>query len=174
MPSFDPALELEERLRATTALLDGHFQLSCGLHSLRYVQCARLLQYPAHAAWAGTAHELARALGVRAVFTERVDGLMSLRRGFAVASGERALVAEDVITTGGSAREAATCVEELGAVIAGYACLVDRGGAGGMGAPAYALARMKIEAFSHAECPGCRAGKPVEKPGSRQLLGVTR
>jgi orotate phosphoribosyltransferase len=190
MPSWPFAPELEKRLVETGALLTGHFQLSSGLHSERYVQCARLLQHPAHAAWAAQslasvlsetvdvvvgpalggviiAHELARALGVRCLFTERVDGRMALRRGFEVTPGERVLVAEDVVTTGGSASEAAACVRALSATVVAYACLVDRGGAAALDAPAVALMPLQIPTHPPDACPACRGGSPVIKPGSR-------
>ncbi|MEB3197723.1 MAG: orotate phosphoribosyltransferase [Candidatus Sericytochromatia bacterium] len=195
MPSSPFAAELTQRLLQTEALLEGHFALSSGLHSPRYVQCARLLQHPPQAAWAAEAlarqmetpcdvvvgpalggviiaHELARALQVRALFTERVEGAMMLRRGFTLAPGERVLIVEDVITTGGSAAEAAACVRALGAEVVGYACLVDRGGAGGLDAPCQALLALSVPTFAPADCPACRAGEPVIKPGSRPQASV--
>jgi orotate phosphoribosyltransferase len=144
--SGNPSDILETRLRDTGALLSGHFQLSSGLHSEQYVQCALLLQHPEHAGWAGQA--LAAAVG------KHIDLVVGPALG-------------GVITTGGSAREAALCVEQLGAVIAGYACLVDRGGAQHMGAPAHALLSLDVSAYAPSDCPACRAGSPVEKPGSR-------
>ena len=137
---------------ATGALLRGHFRLTSGLHSDVYLQSALVLQHPVHAAALGAAlaapfrndgiqtvlapaiggilvaHEVGRALGVRALFTEREDGVMRLRRGFALAPGERCLVVEDVMTTGGSIREVATCVEALGGTVVGVGSLIDRSG----------------------------------------------
>jgi orotate phosphoribosyltransferase len=142
-------LDLYEK---TGALMRGHFRLTSGLHSDVYLQSALVLQYPEHAAALGTAlaasfhadgvqtvlapaiggilvaHEVARALGVRALFTERDAGVMRLRRGFTLASRERCLVVEDVITTGGSTREVVQCVEEAGATVIGVGSLIDRSG----------------------------------------------
>src|SRR5438445_7716603 len=142
-------LELYEK---TGALLRGHFRLTSGLHSDVYLQSALVLQYPPHAGALGAAlaapfrddgiqtvlapaiggilvaHEVARALGARALFTEREDGVMRLRRGFTLAQGERCLVVEDVMTTGGSIREVVGCVEALGGVVAGVGALIDRSG----------------------------------------------
>ena len=188
--NLDATSELLARLRHTGALLEGHFCLSSGLHSAAYVQCARLLQYPEHAAWAAAAlaptftgqvdvvvgpalggviiaHELARALGVRCLFTERENGQMVFRRGFSLHPGERVLVAEDVMTTGGSALEAAACAQAAGGVIAGFACLVDRGGAAHTTPPAAHLLRLSFETFAPDACPMCREAMPLTKPGSR-------
>ncbi|MBC7541403.1 MAG: orotate phosphoribosyltransferase [Candidatus Sericytochromatia bacterium] len=191
MPSTTIAPTLEDRLRTTGALLQGHFQLSSGLHSPHYIQCARLLQHPGHAAWAcarlaeritGTidvvvgpalggvivAYELARALGVRALFTERVDGVMQLRRGFAVGADERILVAEDVVTTGKSAREAVAALHTAGGRVVGLASLVDRsGGTVEYGVPFVSLLPLEVTAYAPARCPLCAAGQPVNQPGSR-------
>ena len=174
------------------ALLEGHFVLSSGLHSDRYIQCALVLQYPrvaeqlcgelaaklkdlrvsavAAPALGGeiVAHEVARALGARAVFTERQDGAMKLRRGFSFEPGEPVLVVEDVITTGLSTRETMHCVEEAGGKIAGIGALVDRsGGQVGFGLPQSALMTLHVSNYEVADCPMCRAGMPVVKPGSR-------
>jgi len=184
--------EFLELLKDTGALLEGHFLLSSGLHSQKYVQCARLLQHPELAEracralaervrrWGEVdavvgpalggiivAHELARALGARGMFAERVDAEMALRRGFWIAPGERVLIAEDVVTTGRSSLEVAELVASLGGKVVGVACLVDRRPGGGFPFPLVSLARLAIEAFPPEECPLCRRGLPVEKPGSR-------
>jgi orotate phosphoribosyltransferase len=192
MPSIVAEPAISQRLAVTGALLEGHFQLSSGLHSNRYVQCAKLLQHPVEAAWACrslaesiretvdvvvgpalggvvVAYELARALGVRALFTERKDGSMQLRRGFEIAPGERILLCEDVITTGGSAKEAASCLEFLGGQIVAVACLVNRSsGQADFGVPLYSLLDTTIATYDPATCPLCAEGSSAVKPGSRQ------
>lgn len=177
------------------ALMEGHFLLSSGRHSSRYMQCARVLQYPAFASRLGeelarlfadsrieavvgpalggiiVAQEVARAFGgrVRSLFTEREDGRMALRRGFAVAPGERVLVVEDVITTGGSAQEVIDLMRALGAVVAGVGALVDRsGGKVDFGVPLRAVVTLEIESYLPEDCPLCREGVPLVKPGSRK------
>lgn len=176
----------------TGGLLRGHFRLTSGLHSDVYLQSALVLQYPELATRMGlalaapfrdagvgavlapaiggilVAHEVARALGVRALFTERVDGVMSLRRGFAVGAGERCLVVEDVITTGGSTREVLACVGAQAGVAIGVGALIDRsGGAARFGVPHHALARVSASTWPAETCPLCRTGSPAVKPGSR-------
>jgi len=179
------------------ALLKGHFLLSSGLHSNRYLQCALALQHPAVAeklcsalaakaradarigaidlviapALGGVivAHETARALDVRALFTERQERAMTLRRGFAIKPGERCFVVEDVITTGGSTREVMEVVGALGGVTAGVGSLIDRsGGSVDLGVPRPALAVLEAPTYDPAECPMCRDGSTAIKPGSRQ------
>jgi orotate phosphoribosyltransferase len=178
------------------ALLSGHFKLSSGLHSPRYLQCALVLQTPriaeqlcaALAAKAQSddrigeidfviapalggvivAHEVARALGVRALFTERQEGVMTLRRGFQIKPGERALVVEDVVTTGGSTREVMDVVRALGGVVVGAGSLIDRsGGAVDLGVPRHALAVLEVPTYQPDNCPLCREGSAAIKPGSR-------
>ena len=176
----------------TGALLQGHFQLTSGLHSDVYLQSALVLQHPGHAAALGAAlgeafrgsdarsvlapaiggilvaHEVARALGVRALFTEREGGVMCLRRGFALARGERCLVVEDVITTGGSTREVVTCVEEQGGTVVGVGSLIDRsGGAAAFTVKRVALATISASTWPPDACPLCRDGSTAIKPGSR-------
>jgi orotate phosphoribosyltransferase len=176
----------------TGGLLRGHFRLTSGLHSDVYLQSALVLQYPEHAGALGAAlaarlretrpvtvlapaiggilvaHEVGRALGVRALFTEREEGIMRLRRGFALGPGERCLVVEDVITTGGSTREVVTCVEQVGGVVVGVGSLIDRsGGAARFEVPHVALARVAATTWRPEECPLCRAGGVAIKPGSR-------
>ena len=176
----------------TGALMRGHFRLTSGLHSDVYLQSALVLQYPEHAAPLGAAlaapfrdagvatvlapaiggilvaHEVARALGVRALFTERENGAMTLRRGFALSPGERCLVVEDVITTGGSTREVVECVERAGGVVVGVGSLIDRsGGAARFAVRRVALALVHAQAWRPEACPLCATGSPAIKPGSR-------
>ena len=176
----------------TEALLEGHFRLSSGRHSDRYCQCAKLLEHPAYAEEAGKSladlfrdqgvdvvvapalggiiigHEVARALGVRSIFAERQEGAMVLRRGFSLEPGARVLVVEDVVTTGGSVREAADLVRREGADVVGFGFILDRsGGALDLGAPARALAEMPLESYEPEHCPLCERGIEVTKPGSR-------
>ncbi len=180
----------------TGALLEGHFQLTSGLHSPRYLQCALVLQHPAHAEWIGkaiaahfrseqiktvaapaiggiiVAHEVARALGVRALFTEREAGVMTLRRGFRLEEGERVLVVEDVVTTGGSTRETIDAVLSAGAQVAGAASIIDRSGGGvDVGVRRLALLTLDVPAYDPADCPLCRQGSNAIKPGSRKEKG---
>jgi orotate phosphoribosyltransferase len=176
----------------TGALLRGHFLLSSGLHSDTYLQSALVLQHPEYATALGgelaapfteagvqvvvapaiggilVAHEVARALGARGLFTEREDGAMRLRRGFAVARGERCLVVEDVVTTGGSTREVMQAVAEAGGRVVGVGALIDRsGGAAAFPVRYAALATIAVPNFKPADCPLCRAGSRPTKPGSR-------
>ncbi len=178
------------------ALLEGHFLLSSGLHSPRYLQCARVLMDPALATRLGerlaamlrpllggvrlgtvvapalggviVSHEVARALGCRALFTERQDGVMTLRRGFALEPGEAVAVVEDVVTTGGSTREVIDAVGALGARVLAAGSLVDRsGGAVDLGVPRCALLSLEVPTFAAPACPLCAAGSKPVKPGSR-------
>jgi orotate phosphoribosyltransferase len=176
----------------TGALMRGHFRLTSGLHSDVYLQSALVLQYPVHAAALGTAlaapfsadaatvvvapaiggilvaHEVARALGVRALFSERENGVMRLRRGFALGRGERCVVVEDVITTGGSTREVVQCVEEQAGVLVGVGSLIDRsGGAAAFNVKRAALATIEAATYAPEECPLCKTGSVAVKPGSR-------
>ena len=199
--SAPPALggdELLELMRASGALLEGHFLLSSGLHSPFYLQCARLLMEPRRAervcaalrariraelptlafdvvvspAMGGVilGYELARQLGLPSLFTERVDGRFTLRRGFAVAAGARVLVAEDVITTGLSTRECMACVRAEGGAVLAAACLIDRsGGSARLGVPLVALAELDLPVFPADRLPPELAALPATKPGSRSL-----
>jgi len=185
--------EVVERFRRTGALLEGHFVLTSGLHSTHYLQCALVLQHPAEAeafARAIASHfseqqvetvaapaiggiiigwEVARALGVRSIWTEREDGRMTLRRGFTVRPGENVLVVEDVITTGGSTRETIESLRAAGALVVGAASIIDRsGGRADVGVPRVALATLDVPALAPAACPQCAAGVPAVKPGSRK------
>ena len=184
--------EILEVFRRYSALLEGHFVLSSGLHSDRYIQCALVLQHPRVAEQLGAelaaklrnlgasvvaapalggilvAHEVARALGVRAIFTERQEGVMTLRRGFSLAAGEPTLVLEDVLTTGLSTRETIQCVEQAGGKVVGAGALIDRsGGTVELGLPRAALLTLQIQNYNPAECPLCQSGSPAVKPGSR-------
>lgn len=186
--------EILQIFKETGALLQGHFLLTSGKHSAQYMQCAQVLQYPDKAGALGkglaekfegleidtvigpavggivVAHEVGRALGVKAIFTERQNGDMMLRRGFTLQPGEKVLVVEDVITTGGSVKEVIQVVKEAGAMPLGVGVLVDRSGgkADFGGLPLYSLVQMNIEAFEPDNCPLCAQGLPWEKPGSRK------
>jgi orotate phosphoribosyltransferase len=181
----------------TGAYLKGHFRLTSGLHSGSYLQSALVLAHPQHAETLGRelaeklrelagpegvalvispalggliiGHEVARALGVRFLFTERdAERKMSLRRGFTLSPGERVVVVEDVITTGGSTMEVIDIVRATGAIPVAAGSIVDRsGGAADLGIPRAALVTLKVEAHKPEECPMCEAGEPVVKPGSR-------
>lgn len=184
--------EVLDLFRQTGAFLEGHFQLSSGLHSPKYLQCALVLQHPRHAETLGRAlaelvkeaadvvvspamggliigHEVARALGVRHIFAERgPDRQMTLRRGFRILPGERALIVEDVITTGGSSKEVADLVRRLGGEVVAAVSIIDRsGGSADLGVPRRALAVLSVEAWPPEQCPLCAQGLPQEKPGSR-------
>lgn len=194
MNSIRHDAEIERLLQKAEALLSGHFILSSGLHSNRYVQCAKFFQYPDYAAVAakklkkiykGTkvdvviggafggitiAWELARAFGVRGLFAERVEGKFALRRGFEIAKGENVLIAEDVVTTGKSIKEVMDLVNEHQGNIVGIASLIDRGmpEPEKIGARIEWLQSVKAEAFDPNDCALCREGKiPAVKPGSR-------
>jgi orotate phosphoribosyltransferase len=175
------------------ALLKGHFKLSSGLHSEKYLQCALVLQYPKVAEelskelaskFAGDgidlvigpalggvtlAYEVARAFGVRGLFTERQDGKMVLRRGFSIDEGEKVLVVEDVVTTGGSTKEVIDVVKSLGGVVVGVGSIIDRSsGDPDFGVKFASLAKVKVETYEESHCPMCRKRVPVVKPGSRK------
>lgn len=178
--------------RRRGALLDGHFKLTSGLHSDGYLQCALVLQHPADAETLGAAiakalsdlapqavlspalggliigHEVARALGVRALFAERQEGKLTLRRGFTLAPGEPVVVIEDIVTTGGSTRETIDVAAAAGAHVVGAGAIIDRGSAENpVGVPFTALARLVVPAWDPVQCPLCAQGVPVTKPGSR-------
>lgn len=184
--------EVMEMFRQTKALVEGHFLLTSGRHSAQYMQCAQVLQHPDLAArlgsalaekWQGqgvetvigpamggiiVAHEAGKALGTRALFTERENGSMRLRRGFVLNPGEKVLVVEDVVTTGGSVREVIEVVREAGAIPVGVGVLVDRsGGTADFGVPLESLLQLNIETFEADSCPLCAQGIPCIKPGSR-------
>lgn len=188
----EPQEQFLKIFRDLGAVLEGHFLLTSGLHSNRYIQCALVLQHPRVAEQLGSAlaeklrplaasavvapalggilvaHEVGRALGIRALFTERQDGLMTLRRGFTLSPGERVLVVEDVMTTGGSTRETIKCAEQAGGVVTGAGSLIDRsGGAVDLGLPRASLVTLRVQNYDPASCPLCKSGIPAIKPGSR-------
>ena len=186
--------EVLNLFKQSGALLEGHFRLTSGLHSDRYLQCALVLQNPKVAAVLGedlasrmralhaspdfviapalggilVAHEVARAAGVRGLFAERQEGVLKLRRGFRIEPGERAYVVEDVVTTGGSTRETMDVVTQAGGVVIAAGSLIDRsGGRTDLGVPRVALAVLDIPVYPPDECPLCKTGSQAIKPGSR-------
>jgi orotate phosphoribosyltransferase len=207
------AAAILDRFRRARALLEGHFRLTSGLHSPGYLQCALVLQHPREAEALGGAiaervrglgvetvlspalggvvigQEVGRALGVRAIFAERQDGRLTLRRGFALDQREKVLVVEDVVTTGGSTRETIDLARAAGALVLGAVAIIDRreiptprtqsSNSEGLGSgtrdlgfgevPFYALAQVSLPTYDPASCPLCLAGQPVVKPGSRTV-----
>ena len=182
-----------EHFRQTDALLEGHFILSSGLHSPKYLQCALALQYPFDAAKFGAAiaenfvnekiatvaspaigglvigYAVAQSLNVRFIWTERENGAMTVRRGFSVKKGERILVVEDVITTGGSTRECIAALEERGANVVAAASIIDRSnGAADVGVPRISLVSLEVPSYKPEHCPLCANGEEFVKPGSRK------
>jgi len=178
--------------RRSGALLEGHFKLSSGLHSPGYLQCARVLMFPRDAEALGAAlgarvrslgatvvlspamggivigQEVGRALDVPALFAERVEGTLALRRGFALGPDDRVLVVEDVVTTGGSTRETIDVARASGATVVGACSIVDRsGGQPGLDVPFHSLLPMALPTYQPEACPLCAQGLPVVKPGSR-------
>jgi len=185
--------ELLDLYRRSGALLEGHFRLTSGLHSPGYLQCALVLQHPQHAEALGRAiaertrdlrptvvlspalggvvigHEVARALGVRAIFAERQDGALMLRRGFVVAENDRVLVVEDVVTTGGSTRETIQVARAAGGHVVGAGSIVNRGTGAPLDVPYVALLEIALPTYEPDTCPLCAQGLPVVKPGSRPV-----
>lgn len=183
--------DVEQRLQRAGALLSGHFQLTSGKHSDRYVQCARLLCQPQDAEavcralaqrFDGThidlvvgpalggvivAHEVARALGTPAYFTERKEAEMQLRRGFAIERGARVLVVEDVVTTGGSVQEVVRLVRAAGAEVVGVGSIIQRAASSPFDVRYESLLRVQAVAWDVPDCPLCKQGLPAVKPGSR-------
>lgn len=184
--------QILEHFRDTNALLEGHFILSSGLHSPKYLQCALALQYPFDAAKFGKAiaekvqdqlfetvaspaigglvigYAVAQALNVRFIWTERQEGVMTVRRGFSVKENEKILVVEDVITTGGSTRECIEALEKLGGRVMAAASIIDRsGGTADVRVPRIALATLEVPSYKPEECPMCANGEIAVKPGSR-------
>lgn len=179
----------------TGAILEGHFLLTSGLHSPMYVEKFQVLQHPTHTetlckALAAKfvdqnievvvgpvtggillAHEVGKALGTRAIFTERENGKMTFRRGFKVAKGERVLIVEDIVTTGGSVKEVVDAVKEQGGIPVGIGILVNRsGGTVDFGeVPYQALLNLTVTTYKSEECPLCKAGQPMTKRGSRNI-----
>jgi orotate phosphoribosyltransferase len=186
------AAPLPDLLAAHGALLDGHFRLSSGRHSARFIQKFRLLENPAllepfareiaaavrgyeptvvvSAAVGGIVlgYEVARALGTLAIFIEKENGVPALRRGFALGPGDRALVVEDVVTTGLSVREVLDVVRARGAEVVAVAAIVRRQPVE-FGVPTLALLDLPVESFDPAECPQCARGEPLSEPGSRRI-----
>jgi len=200
-------MDIEKIYKDANALLEGHFILSSGNHSNRYLQSAKVLEDPKRAellarelakmikeagvevdtvcapALGGVlaGYELARALGVRSIFVERKDGAMELRRGFEIKEGERVLICEDIITTGGSAMEASKVIESLGGEVVAFASLANRGFCKRVRSskesksecklprdkPLFALADFEFEMYDPKDCPMCKSGSKAIKPGSR-------
>src|SRR5262245_35274545 len=187
--------ELLDLFRKSGALLEGHFRLTSGLHSSGYLQCALVLQHPPHAGALGRAiadrirhvrptvvlspalggvvigHEVGRALNVRALFAERQDAALTLRRGFMIGEADRVLVIEDVLTTGGSTRETMQVAKAAGGQIVGAASIVDRSGGAAttLDVPFAALLEIDLPTYEPDACPLCAKGLPVTKPGSRPV-----
>ena len=183
--------QILELFRDAGALSFGHFRLSSGLHSQGYLQCAQVLQHPSHARTLGKTiaaragvwdpvtvlspamggvvigHEVAHGLNVRAIFAERTEGDLSLRRGFVLVPGERVLVVEDVITTGKSTRETIDLARQAGAEVVGAAAIIDRGSGIELEVPWFALAKVELPTYDPGRCPLCQAKTPIVKPGSR-------
>ena len=187
--------ELLDCFRRSGALLEGHFRLSSGLHSSGYLQCALVLQHPANAERLGRAiadrvrrlrpsvvlspalggvvigHEVGRGLGVRALFAERQDGVLMLRRGFVLSETDRVLVIEDAVTTGRSTQETMQVATAARGQVIGVASIVDRsGGRARFDVPFESLMKLDLPTYQPDECPLCAKGLPVVKPGSRPLV----
>lgn len=186
--------DLLDLFRRSGALLEGHFRLTSGLHSPGYLQCALVLQHPPQAEALGRAiagrvkelrptvvlspalggvvigHEVGRALGVRAIFCERQEGRLALRRGFTLDASDRVLVVEDVMTTGGSTRETIEVAKAAGGQVIGTASIVDRSaGAIHFDVPFVSLLEIALPTYEQDKCPLCAQGLPVVKPGSRPV-----
>jgi len=185
--------ELKDYLAASGAFLQGHFLLSSGLHSPNYVQCALALKNPGRAEEMGAAlaagwqgpkpdiilspamggliigHEAARAFGVDFIFSERENNIMTLRRGFSLAKGAQVVIVEDVFTTGKSTLETAALAKSLGARVIGAMSVINRMGSRTLPFPFLSLLKLDLTALPADECPLCRAGAPVVKPGSRKF-----
>ena len=184
---------VEAILKETGALLTGHFQLTSGRHGELYMQCAKVMQYPQHTAYIAEViaegfkddnvdivlapaiggiimgYELARVLGAKSLFVERENGEMTLRRGFEIPAGARVLIAEDVVTTGGTTKEVMDVATAHGATIVGTCSMVDRtGGQIDLGTKFVAAYSKAIASYDPSECPLCKEGKPIVKPGSRK------
>lgn len=186
------SIDVVEILKECGALLEGHFLLSSGKHSNRYCQCAKLMQYPDKTdkvisivadkvkelgidvvvgpAMGGitAAYELGRQLGIRAIFTERENNIMTLRRGFEIKPGERILIMEDVVTTGKSSIETATILENYGGEVIGIGCIVDRKSSE-IHLPIYSAIELEFETYDPGVCPLCKSGSNPVKPGSRKF-----
>ena len=193
-------MTIEERFdlfKKSGAFLEGHFLLSSGLHSPQYVEKFRVIEYPEYTeqlckdiaeqfkndnvelvigpmtGGIVLAHEAAKALHVKSMFTERVDNVMSLRRGFSFKPGTRILLVEDIVTTGGSIFEVIKLIKELGGNIVGVGYLVDRsGGKVDFGVKQYPLVKLDIVTYQPDECPLCNSGIELIKPGSKKTVSV--
>jgi orotate phosphoribosyltransferase len=185
--------EALEALKQTEAVLSGHFQLTSGRHSASYVQCARVLEDPALTTRFAEAiverlpdgeidlvaspavggivigFAVAQALGVKFIFSERVNGVMQFRRGFGVPLGARVLVVEDVVTTGGSVAEVIELVRVAGGVAVAVASIIDRGGPKKFAIPLHALLRLEVESWEPETCVLCADGVEIYAPGSRRI-----
>ena len=186
--------EVRQLFVETGAILEGHFLLTSGLHSPLYAEKFQVLQYPKHTerlckalaekfkeenielvvgpVTGGIllAHEVGKELGTRAILTERENGKMALRRGFVIEPGQRVLIVEDIVTTGGSVKEVLDVVREHGGIPVAVGMLVDRsGGKADFGVPAKALLHLSVPTYKPEECPLCQAGKELTKRGSRKL-----
>jgi len=183
---------ITEGFAKSGALLEGHFVLRSGLHSGKFFQAALLLQYPDLAEQYCSAlaekfknsgveavispavgglivgHEMAKALGVRAIFADKQDGELVLKRGFSIKPGEKILVAEDVVTRGGRVQQTVDLVREKGGNVVGIAVVIDRSaGNASFDVPFESLAKLELETFQPEQCPLCQEGVPIEKPGSK-------
>ncbi len=183
-----------EVLKEAGVLLEGHFLLTSGRHSNKYLQCAKIFKNakyseelcadlaekfandgidlvvgPAMGAVI-MAYEVSRHLNVPNIFTEREDGVMTLRRNFDIEPGQKVIVVEDVITTGGSVKEVIEIVKEKGGIVAGVGCVVDRtGGKIDFGTKFESVISMEVQSYEPDECPICKTGAPLVKPGSRKV-----
>lgn len=187
--------EVTRLFQESNAWLEGHFQLSSGLHSREYLQCATLLQYPSLASRLCQAlaerfitdditcvvapalggilvgYETARHLAARSIWAERENGKMIFRRSFRVSPTDRVLVVEDVVTTGGSVEELIGLIRDVGATVVGIGALIDRsGGWANFDVKYHALLSLNVKTFSEQECPMCKEGIPITKPGSRGMV----
>jgi orotate phosphoribosyltransferase len=186
-------MEILDLFKESEAVLEGHFLLSSGRHSQKYIQCERLMQYPDRAqrvvsvvadkvknldfdvivgpAMGGirAAYELGRQLNIRTIFTERVDNKMTLRRGFEIRPNEKILIMEDVVTTAKSSLETAAVLEALGGQVIGIACLVDRK-VSQIDLPIYSAMELYFETYDQNDCPECKKGSQAIKPGSRIIF----
>lgn len=185
---------INEILENSGVLQTGHFLLTSGKHSNKYLQCAKMFQHPDFSAEISKdlaekfegydvdivigpaiggiilAYEVARHLEVRALFAERENGRMTLRRGFEIMPGSKVLVVEDVITTGGSVKEVVELVRSVGGEVVGVGCVADRsGGKALFDAPFKSIIKIEIDAYEPEECPMCKSGSIPVKPGSRNL-----
>lgn len=179
-------------LKESGALLEGHFLLSSGRHSNKYIQCAKLLEYPDKAekvlkvvceklkdidfdiavgpAMGGiiVAYEIARQMGKTAIFTERENGRMTLRRGFEIKKGDKVIITEDVVTTGKSTLETADVIEKMGGIVKGVACVANRGESH-IKYDIYSAVDLRVESWNMDDCPLCSRNIPYIKPGSRNI-----